>query len=473
MFNRKFLSFLLIFISILSSIYAQEDTNQIFHTVAKNGLEIIILENYDTPLVYIELAFKAGGNYQTTENEGLFHLYEHMLFKGNSLYKNSAQINDAMSKLGVSGYNGTTASDYVNYFFQIPATSFEKGIEFWASAVTSPLFDKEELEREKKVVISEILDDVTNTNLLIFKSIQKSFYHNAEQKIVSGNPEKINSATVEDLIKMQKEYYVPNNCAIFISGAVDKNFALETVEKYFGQWEPSKNKKSILQKQENVRPTIKDNYFLVKDSQYSANLLISYQGPNSINSIEDTYYADFLAKLLETPNNKFLRSIKSLKADNNENAVNQFQFEYLTTTQNGTINLYFNLNPQNKKLDETILKIINYVTLKEFPEISKNEKYFSEYQYKTTKEKLIDMKIIEDENPNSYISFLRFYWAVASMDVGLTYYEKLNEISNDDIKEFCNKYFLNKNFTVTVCLNESAFSEEAKNFQNQGFILLK
>ena len=108
-----------------------------------------------------------------------------------------------------------------------------------------------------------------------------------------------------------------------------------------------------------------------------------------------------MAKLLDTPNNKFLRSIKSLKADNNENAVNQFQFEYLTTTQNGTINLYFNLNPQNKKLDETILKIINYVTLKEFPEISKNEKYFSEYQYKTTKEKLIDRKIIEDENPNS------------------------------------------------------------------------
>ncbi len=473
MANGRFLSFLLIFLIFLTPIFSQEDTNSVYHTVAKNGLEIVVIENFDTPLVYIELAFKAGGNYQTSENEGIFHLYEHMLFKGNSLYKNSAQINDAMSKLGVSGYNGTTASDYVNYFFKIPATSFEKGIEFWASAVISPLFDKEELEREKKVVISEILDDVTNTNLLVYKNIQKSFYPDAEQKIVSGNPEKINSTTVEDLIKMQKEYYVPNNCAIFISGAVDKNLALETVEKYFGDWEPSKSEKEEFQKQENIRPTTKDNYFLVKDSQYSANLLISYKGPNSINSLDDTYYADFLARLLETPNNKFLRSIKSLKADNNENAVNQIQFEYLTTTQNGIINLYFNLNPRNKKLYETIIKIINYVTLKEFPEISKNEKYFSEYQYKTTKERLIDIKTIEDENPDTYISFLRFYWAVASMDVGLTYYDKLNEISNDDIMEFCNNYFLNKNFTVTVYLNDSAFSEDAKNLENQGFILLK
>jgi hypothetical protein len=83
------------------------------------------------------------------------------------------------------------------------------------------------------------------------------------------------------------------------------------------------------------------------------------------------------------------------------------------------------------------------------------------------------MKIIEDENPENYISFLRFYWAVASMDVGLNYYNKLNEISNENITEFCNKYFLNKNFTVTVCLNESAFSEEAKILENQGFILIK
>ena len=83
------------------------------------------------------------------------------------------------------------------------------------------------------------------------------------------------------------------------------------------------------------------------------------------------------------------------------------------------------------------------------------------------------MKIIEDENPESYISFLRFYWAVASMDVGLTYYDKLNQISNENIMEFCNKYFLNKNFTVTVRLNDSAFLEESKNLENQGFILLK
>lgn len=473
MFYRKFLSFFLIFFGILTPVFSEIETNSVFHTVAKNGLEIIVIENFDTPLVYIEVAFKAGGNYQTTENEGIFHLYEHMLFKGNSLYKNSAQVSDAMSKLGVSNYNGTTSSDYVNYFFKIPASSFEKGIEFWSNAVISPLFDKEELEREKKVVISEILDDVSNKNLKAYKTVLKSFYPKSEHKIVGGNPEKINSTTVEDLIKMQNEYYVPNNCAIFISGAVDKELAVKTVEKYFGQWQPSQkeNVKTSIEKES--RPSINDKYYLIQDSQYAATLSISYKGPNTKDSLDDTYYADFLANLLETPNNKFVRTLKSLKADNNESAVIQINFEYLTTTDNGIINLYFNFNPKNKKLYESIMQVINYVTLKEFSEMTKNEKYFSEYQYKTTKERLIDKQTIENEYIDSYISFLRFYWAVASMDVGLSYYEKLNEISNQNIVEFCHKYFLNKNFTAILYLNDSAFSEDAKKFLNQGFKLIE
>ena len=473
MFYKRILSICSIFLGIFYPVFSQQNTDSLYHTVAKNGLEIVIIENFDTPLVYIEVAFKAGGNYQTIENEGIFHLYEHMLFKGNSLYKNSAQVSDAMSKLGVSNYNGTTGPDYVNYFFKIPATSFEKGIEFWANAVISPLFDKEELEREKKVVVSEILDDVSNKNLKAYKTILKSFFPDSEHKIVSGNPEKINSATVEDLIKMQNEYYVPNNCAIFISGAVDKKLALKTVEKYFGNWQPSEKEKTNKTADKNLRPTINDNYFLIQDSQYSATLSISYKGPNTKDSLKDTYYADFLANLLESPNNKFVRTLKSLKADNNESAVNHINFEYLTTTDNGIINLYFNFNQNNKKLSESIMQVINYVTLKEFPEITKNEKYFSEYQYKTTKERLIDKQTIENEYIDSYISFLRFYWAVASMDVGLTYYDKLNEISNQNITDFCNKYFLNKNFTAILYLNNSAFSEDTKKLLNQGFKLIE
>jgi predicted Zn-dependent peptidase len=90
--NRKITVFFLLLLSISINLFSEESTNNVYHTVLKNGLEIFILENYDTPLVYIELAFKAGGNYQTSENEGIFHLYDRAWRQTQCLYHQACRF---------------------------------------------------------------------------------------------------------------------------------------------------------------------------------------------------------------------------------------------------------------------------------------------------------------------------------------------------------------------------------------------
>lgn len=469
--------FFLLFFTIFFNLNSEEDINSVFHTTAKNGLEIFIIENFETPLVYIELAFKAGGKYQNENTYGLFHFYEHMLFKGNSLYTDSAQVYDAMSQMGVTNSNGTTASDYVNYYFTIPAKSFEKGIEFWANAIINPLFDKSEIEKEKKVVISEILDEKTNPYTKGFNQVFKSFFNDSEYLSPGGTPENVQSFTIDDLLAMKEKYYIPNNCAIFIYGAVEKNNALNIIENYFSNWKPSYE---ILKQQENKekqtskeKPMFKDNFYLIKNPQTAAILSINFIGPDTINSIEDTYKSDFLLNLLKSQNNKFLRTLNSIKVKDNENAIKNFSYEYLTTTKNGYISFNFWLNPNNDNLSDTITKIINYVTLKEIPEISNNLDYFSEYQYKTTKESLIDQQTLDNEYFTNYISFLRFFWAVASTDVALHYYDYLNKITKEDISNFVKKYLLNKNFSVALFINDNLYSNEIIKLQNLGYKILE
>ena len=82
-----------------------------------NGLKLFVEENHSVPLTYIEIAVKCGSYTQTEETAGLFHLYEHMMFKGNSLYKDASSVNRALSDMGVSEWNGTTGLECVNYFF--------------------------------------------------------------------------------------------------------------------------------------------------------------------------------------------------------------------------------------------------------------------------------------------------------------------------------------------------------------------
>jgi zinc protease len=132
--------------------YAEETpVPNLYQYKLDNGLMLFVAENHAVPLAYIEIAVKCGAYTQTPETAGLFHLYEHMMFKGNSLYPNAAAVQDALSKLGVASWNGTTSLECVNYFFTIPSDKIEDGLNFWNSAIRFPLLDKRELENEKKL----------------------------------------------------------------------------------------------------------------------------------------------------------------------------------------------------------------------------------------------------------------------------------------------------------------------------------
>ena len=123
-------------------------------TTLPNGLDVIVVENHGVPLVTIEADVKNGSFTQGPEFEGLSHLYEHMFFKANAQYPNPDDFVARASELGAE-FNGTTSEERVNYYLTVPADSVEGGMKFLAAALITPLFRKDELEREREVVIGE------------------------------------------------------------------------------------------------------------------------------------------------------------------------------------------------------------------------------------------------------------------------------------------------------------------------------
>ena len=115
---------------------------------------MIVVENRGVPLVTIEADVKNGSFTQGPEFEGLSHLYEHMFFKANARYPNPDDFVARASELGAE-FNGTTSEERVNYYLTVPADSVEGGMNFLAAALINPLFRKDELEREREVVIGE------------------------------------------------------------------------------------------------------------------------------------------------------------------------------------------------------------------------------------------------------------------------------------------------------------------------------
>ena len=121
--NLKKTISLIVFTSVLAFVFS-ESTNipGLYRYKLDNGLELFVAENNSAPLAYIEIAVRAGAVTQTPQNAGLFHLYEHMMFKGNEKYADQDAFTNAANEMGRIDENGTTGVDRVNYYFTIPAS---------------------------------------------------------------------------------------------------------------------------------------------------------------------------------------------------------------------------------------------------------------------------------------------------------------------------------------------------------------
>ena len=88
--KKIFVLFLLFSLNALLFASGKNLGNNLTEYKLENGLTVFVAENHSVPLAYIEIAVKAGAVTQTKETAGLFHLYEHMMFKGNSRFPDSA-----------------------------------------------------------------------------------------------------------------------------------------------------------------------------------------------------------------------------------------------------------------------------------------------------------------------------------------------------------------------------------------------
>jgi len=111
---------------------AQADVTGLQSFTLDNGLEVFILENHNVPLARVQITFRTGAISQTPQTAGLFHLYEHMLFKGNRTYHTQSALQAALKELGVGDWNGGTSSEDVSYYFTVPSDKVDKGVQFWA-----------------------------------------------------------------------------------------------------------------------------------------------------------------------------------------------------------------------------------------------------------------------------------------------------------------------------------------------------
>ncbi len=199
------------------------DIKEIKYWKHPSQAECVFIDKPELSLISIDIWCKAGVYFESKNKEGIAHLLEHMIFKGNKKI-NTTEFDLKIESLGGQS-NASTSYDDVHYFVDIPPNNFNEALILLANLVLLPDFNSSDYELEKKVVIDEILQSHDQTDERIYNYfINRVWKGSRYGKSILGKEEEINNITISDLKKFHSKQYIPNNICLAIAGKLPKDY---------------------------------------------------------------------------------------------------------------------------------------------------------------------------------------------------------------------------------------------------------
>lgn len=201
----------------------------------KNGLKVIAVESHKSPVVSVQMWVRNGSADERSGDEGLSHFIEHLVFKGSKKYK-VGEIASVVEGCG-GELNAYTSFDQTVFYVTISKNFFDTALDVISQMMGSPLFDAEEIDREREVVIEEIKRSQDSLSRRASRQLFSTLYPKYPYSVpVIGYPEVIRSIPRERIVSFYQERYVPQNMFLLITGDFDPQQLPEKVEAYFSEF---------------------------------------------------------------------------------------------------------------------------------------------------------------------------------------------------------------------------------------------
>jgi predicted Zn-dependent peptidase len=205
-------------------------------TILDNGLRVVSTTMPHTHSVSISYLVGTGSRYETEEQAGISHFIEHLLFKGNTRRPTSKDISAAIEGVG-GGLNGGTDKESTVYWARVARPNFLLALEVLTDMLLHSLFDPQELERERGVIIEEInmTKDVPAQQVHLLTD-EILWPDHPLGRDIAGSKETMTTINREMMLDYVKSMYLPENTVVAIAGDIQHEEAVDAVDKATSGW---------------------------------------------------------------------------------------------------------------------------------------------------------------------------------------------------------------------------------------------
>lgn len=198
----------------------------------KSGIKLILDKMDSVKSVSIGIWCNNGSCNENPEEQGISHFIEHLLFKGTES-RSAFQIVQEMDSIGAE-INAFTSKQRTCFYAKCIDKQLFRAADVLADMIEHPLFDKDEIEREKLVVIEEInmnADDPDDVALETFDGIVMEGSKLSHP--VLGTKELVSGFTRDFIYDYYLNHYTKDKIAVSVAGAFDEDELVSFFENRF------------------------------------------------------------------------------------------------------------------------------------------------------------------------------------------------------------------------------------------------
>jgi predicted Zn-dependent peptidase len=217
-----------------------------------NGLTIIEVPSHDAESVVVDFFVKTGSRSETPKENGISHFLEHFLFKGTKKYPSAMAISEVVDAIG-GEMNANTGKEHTQYYIKAASKHLPLIFEILTDMIQCPLLDKDELEREKGVIVEEI-NMYKDTPMAEIDNVLEGKMWPGEPlgRDIAGTKELVTKFTREMFVDYIGRHYQAPNMILGVSGKYDSRQLEKLIEKYwkphpkhaFHGWDKTKDKQT-------------------------------------------------------------------------------------------------------------------------------------------------------------------------------------------------------------------------------------
>ncbi|MBW1712335.1 MAG: insulinase family protein [Deltaproteobacteria bacterium] len=409
-----------------------------------NGFRVVVQRLDRAPVVAVQVWVKAGSRLEEPAERGITHQIEHMIFKGTpsrGLGQVAGQIESAGGRI-----NAYTSFDHTVYHCVLPAAKWALGVDVLGDAIQNSLFDAEELEREKQVVLEEWRRGQDSPHRLLAETVlATAFFKSPYRHPIIGTAETIQAFTRQQILDYMAKWYTADRMSLVVVGQVDPQAVLARARQVFGQI-PSASQASFDPPLEPPQRDVRFKAIFGRVKQAYLALAFRTHGFNAPRPPA----SDLLAELLGGGQTARLTD----RLWGRQGLVNSIQVNSFTPLDEGLMWISASLDPA--RLEEVVAAL--------WQELKKTTtQHFSPQEMARAKLAFKASFIRDKETMEGQASKLGFFLTIGGgLDKEAAYLEQVMALSAEDIRRRAERIFRPSNLSLVVMLPEGSPLPDSK-----------